>query len=76
MLIKIRFNTDTLKIADSGLPEWRVIIDNVEYLARNVRIEVPTWTTVDEVSPGLMKWHMTTEGIPVWSEDRMSVTIK
>jgi hypothetical protein len=76
MLIKIRFNTDTLKIADSGLPEWRVIIDNVEHLARHVRSEVPMWTTMDEVSPGVLKWHMTAEGNPEWSDDGMSVTIK
>ncbi len=68
MIVKIRFNTNKDKV-DGSLPAWRVLIDGEEHLAENVVINVKTWTTFDEVSPGLMKWHITCDGRPEWDEN-------
>ncbi len=43
--IKIRWNTQ----CEDNHSFWRVIIDGKEYIASNVIIEIPTWTTRDEV---------------------------
>ena len=69
MLIKIRFNTDSSKFPDLGLPEWRVIIGNTERLAREISIMVPSWTTTDQIETGEWKYHISLEGIPEWSEN-------
>lgn len=64
--IKIRYNTEKDK-TDSRLPAWRVLISGVEHLAEAVEIAVPCWTTQDEISPGLIKWHISCVGTLVWS---------
>ena len=75
MLIKIRFNTDTLKSPEASLPEWRVIYGGEQRFARHIDIRVPSWTTQDEIEPGLWKWHMSCEGRPEWdaSGDRLAI---
>lgn len=75
MLIKIRFNTDSLKFPEQNLPHWRVIYDGKEHFARSMRIQTPSWSTCDEIEPGIFKWHVTTEGIPEWDEAQTEVTI-
>lgn len=69
--IKIRFNTE--KLTDPNCPPWRVIINGVERLAEEVRMEVPSFTSEDEIAPGLIKWHVNCVGIPVWIESRYCI---
>jgi adenylylsulfate kinase len=64
--IKIRFNTEKDK-ADPNLPAWRVLISGVEHLAESIKISAPCWTTRDEISPGIIKWHISCFGTPVWN---------
>lgn len=75
MLIKIRFNTETLKSPEAQLPEWRVLYNGKEYFARSFLVHTKSWSTCDEIEPGLLKWHVTTEGTPVWNEAGDSVEI-
>jgi len=65
--IKIRFNTKYLE----GNPDlkWRVLINNKEVLARNVHIEVPSFTSEDTIEGGEIKWHISCEGQVHWQED-------
>lgn len=72
--IKIRFNTEKDK-TDSSLPAWRVIILGVEHLAESIRINVPSWSTQDEIAPGIMKWHITCSGIPVWNDKNCTIEL-
>lgn len=65
--IKVRYNTEKDK-TDASLPAWRVLVEGVEQLAEKVQIEVPCWTTQDEISPGLIKWHISCVGNPVWND--------
>ncbi len=67
MIIKVRFNTNKDKV-DGNLPAWRVLIDGEEHLAESVVINTKTWTTLDEISPSLLKWHITCDGLPEWDE--------
>ena len=43
--IKIRYNT----LSDGHTDLWRVIVDNVEYLTNSIIINVPSFTSKDEV---------------------------
>jgi len=43
--IKIRYNT----LSDGYTDLWRVIVDNVEYLTNSIIINVPSFTSKDEV---------------------------
>jgi hypothetical protein len=63
--IQIRFNTEKEK-RDAKLPAWRVLVDGVEHLAENVRIEAPTWTSEDILPTGQKKWHLSSEGEVTW----------
>ncbi len=74
MDIKIRFNTDKDKV-DKSLFPWRVIINNVEFLAEKVTIQTKSWTTLDEVSPGILKWHITCAGDVQWDDQQKECTI-
>ncbi len=73
-VIQIRFNTEKEKSNPNLLP-WRVLVDGQEFLAQNVSIKTSSWTTHDEISPGLFKWHITCHGTPVWNNFDQSVTI-
>ncbi len=75
MLIKIRYNTEKDK-TDSHLPAWRLLLDGKEVLAESIIIEAKSWTTVDDVGQGLIKWHITCEGTPVWDAEKRQCTIK
>jgi hypothetical protein len=61
--IQIRFNTDKERV-NGSLPAWRVLVDGVEHLATNVRVEVPMWTSEDILPTGQRKWHLSCEGTP------------
>lgn len=50
-------------------PAWRVLIDGQEYLAQNVRVEVPMWTTEDLLPTGQRKWHLSCEGEVHWADN-------
>ena len=75
MLIKIRFNTDTIKMPHMAYPEWRVIYEGQEHLAKEIKINVPAWTTSDIIETGELKWHITCEGKPQWNDDNSVITI-
>lgn len=64
MTIKIRFNTDKFK--DDSLPPWRVIYNGKQRLAEQIIISTPAFTSVDEIAPGVLKWHITCEGTAIW----------
>lgn len=74
MDIKIRFNTDKDKL-NPELPPWRVVLDGVEHLAEKVIIQAPAWTSVDEIAPGKIKWHITCSGSVTWDEAKKECTI-
>lgn len=58
MIVKIRYKTDA-KPEDTL--HWRLMIDNIEYNASNVTIEVASWTTNDLIEGVGEKWHITCE---------------
>lgn len=74
MEIKIRFNTEKDK-SDPTTPAWRVLIEGVEHLAEMVKINTRSWTSVDEISPGKIKWHISCNGSPNWDEQHKVCTI-
>jgi hypothetical protein len=74
MQIRIRFNTEKLKTPELDLPEWRVIYEGEERFARSVNIRVNSWTTQDEIAPGVMKWHITCEGQPHWDSEAVTIS--
>jgi hypothetical protein len=41
--------------------EWRVIVDGIETLVNNVRINTPTYTTSTFIEGAGMKWHISTK---------------
>lgn len=73
--IQIRFNTDKEKVSASA-KAWRVLIDGVEFLAKDVRVEVPMWTSEDILPNGLKKWHLSCEGEVFWDEPGGNCTIR
>lgn len=75
MLIKIRYNTEKDK-TDSRLPAWRVLVNGEEQLAESITIETRSWTSVDEIEPGRIKWHISCEGRVVWDAQKKTCTIK
>ncbi len=69
-IVKIRFNNqhnDTPLI-------WRVIIDDVEYLASEILINTPSFTSVDTLPDGAVKHHVSAayERL-IWNDDRLTV---
>jgi hypothetical protein len=56
--VKIRYNTNAVNSDDL---HWRVIVDGKEFLARNVEINIPTYTTKDFIKGVGEKWHITTK---------------
>ena len=56
--IDIRFNTN---FPDKSKFEWRVIVDGVETLVNNVRINTPSYTSSTFIEGTGMKWHISTK---------------
>lgn len=75
MLIQIRFNTDTLRSPERGLPEWRVLYDGQQFFASEIQLQVPSWSTKDEIEPGLWKWHITCQGQPEWPDESKTLRV-
>jgi len=73
--IKIRFNTDKDKV-NAALRPWRVIIDGEEHLAENVTMTAGSWTTYDEIKPGLWKWHITCRGHVEWDHEGKNCVVR
>ncbi len=73
--IQIRFNTDKERL-NSELPAWRVLIDGVEHLARDVRVEVPMWTSEDILPSGQRKWHLSCVGEVHWDSPNGGCVIR
>ncbi|HWY13280.1 MAG TPA: hypothetical protein VN026_18255 [Bacteroidia bacterium] len=64
--IKIRFNTE-----NKGSLFWRVLIDNKEYLANSVDIQVPVKTTMDTLEDGKTKFHISCNyNELIWEENK------
>ena len=74
MNIKIRFNTDKDKM-DQALAPWRVLIEGTDLLAEKVFIKTSAWTSMDEVAPGILKWHISCAGTPTWDDKHKECTI-
>lgn len=56
--VDIRFNTN---FPSKSKYEWRVLIDGVETLVNNVKLEVPCYTTSSFIEGHGMKWHLSAE---------------
>jgi len=62
--ILIRFNTKWQE--DEQKRTWRVLINGVEYLASKVNVNVPCVSTMEDIEPGVTKWHMLCYGKVYW----------
>ena len=68
--IKIRFNT----LAREGDPlKWRILVDGQEFLASHITTLVPTLTTRDQLSPELLKYHISCRGALRWEGTKAHV---
>jgi hypothetical protein len=68
--IQIRFNTE------HGLSNlyWRVIVDDKEFLAKSVQLEVSSFSTTDTLADGRIKHHITAiYNELIWNEDSLVV---
>ena len=71
VIVKIRYNT----LCDDDHLHWRILVDGIEKLAYSIIIEVPTYTTRDDVwDPNrkemVNKHHITCEANEVvWKGD-------
>lgn len=73
--IKIRFNTKYTEAHSEDL-KWRVLIDDTEYLASSIFIEVPSYTSQDVLPTGELKWHITCSGFPCWKGTQVIIKVK
>jgi hypothetical protein len=64
-IIKVRFNTAFQEADDPSL-KWRVLENGQEKLAREIIINVPSWTSHDFLQSGIEKWHITCDGRIRW----------
>jgi uncharacterized membrane protein len=71
-LVKIRYNHDA---GDSGL-FWRVIINGVEHLAKDIEIHGMAYTTQDEIAKVGKKYHITCEVDTIYWEETKIVLIR
>ncbi len=62
--IKMRFNTKYME-GDQSLM-WRILVDETEYLAQTIRVNVPCFTSEDIIETGETKWHITCEEQVTW----------
>jgi hypothetical protein len=70
MEVKIRYKTDT-KPEDTL--HWRVIIDDVEYHASEVKTFCPTYTTKDIIKEGIEKWHISCKANVIEWENKICI---
>lgn len=70
--VKIRYNT---QVNDDFL-YWRVVVEGVERLASDIKINVPTFTTKDFIEEVGMKHHITCEANElIWNDENQSLII-
>lgn len=55
MIVKIRFNTN---FPSKSQYEWRLIVEGVEQLVNEIRVEVPCYTTSEFIEGHGQKWHI------------------
>lgn len=55
----IRYNTNSISNTD----KWRIIIDEEEILVSEIHINVPSFTSKDEITGIGTKYHIKCEGI-------------
>jgi len=58
MKVQIQFNTN---FPSKSNYEWRLLIDGVENLVNEVRLDVSSWTTTDFIEGIGQKWHLTAD---------------
>ena len=68
MVVKIRFNTN---YPSKSQFEWRLILDGVEHLVNDIRVEVPCYTTSEFIEGHGQKWHITCDAKDVKFEDKI-----
>ncbi len=68
MVVKIRFNTNH---PSKSQFEWRLILDGVEHLVNDIRVEVPCYTTSEFIEGHGQKWHITCDAKDVEFEDKI-----
>ena len=72
-IVKIRYNT----LVNDDRLYWRVLIDEVEHLASDIDVRVPTTTTKDFIEGVGFKHHLTcSPDIISWEGDRVTLTNK
>ena len=70
--VKIRYNTQV----NDDFIYWRVVVEGVERLASDIKINVPTFTTKDFIEEVGMKHHITCEANElIWNEENQSLII-
>jgi len=70
--VKIRYNTQV----NDDFIYWRVVVEGVERLASDIKINVPTFTTKDFIEEVGMKHHITCEANElIWNDENQSLII-
>lgn len=70
--VKIRYNTQV----DDDFLYWRVLVEGVERLASEIKINVPSYSTKDMIEGVGMKHHITCEASElIWDDETHSVQI-
>lgn len=66
MIVKIRFNTN---FPSKSQYEWRLIVEGVEQLVNEIRVEIPCYTTSEFVEGHGQKWHISCDANEVELHD-------
>lgn len=67
--INIRFNT-----SNTSNLYWRLTIDGKEYLVSDIKINVPSFTSMDTIETGESKWHISCWANHItWKEDKVQI---
>ncbi len=69
--LKIRFNTEN----NGNELVWRVLIENTEYLAKNIEVNTKAYTTKDYLADGREKYHITVPYTHLsWENNNLIIT--
>ena len=67
--INIRFNT-----SNTSDLYWRLVIDGKEYLVNDIKINVPTFTSMDIIETGESKWHISCWANAItWNDNKVQI---
>ena len=74
-IIKIRYNTAVIISEDDEIPTlyWRVLVDGVEHLASDIKINVKSYSTKDIIEGVGLKHHITCESDEVIFDDKTKI---